>query len=52
MDRFIIKKRKLDDNNESSVAGTSSGSITHSTVRTRAHQGNWQPHRNSNFRDI
>jgi hypothetical protein len=31
MDRFTIKKRKLDDN-ESSVAGTSSGSITHRTV--------------------
>jgi hypothetical protein len=32
MDRFIIKKRKSDDDNESSVAGTSSGSITHSAV--------------------
>jgi hypothetical protein len=32
MYRFIIKKRKLNDDNESSVAGTSSGSITHSTV--------------------
>jgi hypothetical protein len=31
MDRFIIKTHKLDDDNESSVAGTSSGSITHST---------------------
>jgi hypothetical protein len=28
----MIKKRKLDDENESSVAGTSSGSITCSTV--------------------
>jgi hypothetical protein len=27
-----LKKRKLDDDNESSVAGTSSGSITHSAV--------------------
>jgi hypothetical protein len=32
MDRFIIKKRKLDDDSDSSVAGTSSGSITHTTV--------------------
>jgi hypothetical protein len=32
MGRFIIKKRKLDDDNESSVVGTSSGSITHSAV--------------------
>jgi hypothetical protein len=32
MDRFTIKKRKLDDDNESSVAGTSSDSITHRTV--------------------
>jgi hypothetical protein len=32
MDRFIIKNPKLDDDNESSVAGTSFGSITHSTV--------------------
>lgn len=32
MDLFIIKKRKLDDDNESSVAGTSSGIITHSMV--------------------
>jgi hypothetical protein len=31
-DRCIIKKRKLDDDNESSVAGTSSGSSTHSRV--------------------
>jgi hypothetical protein len=32
MDRFVIKKRKLDDDNESGEAGTSSGSITHSAV--------------------
>jgi hypothetical protein len=32
MNRFAIKKHKLDDNYELSVAGTSSGSITHSTV--------------------
>jgi hypothetical protein len=32
VDRFIIEKRKLDDDNESSVAGTSSGSVTHCTV--------------------
>jgi hypothetical protein len=32
MDRFILKKRKLDDDNELSLAGTSSGTITHSTV--------------------
>jgi hypothetical protein len=32
MERFIIKKCKLDDDNESSVVGTSSGGITHSTV--------------------
>jgi hypothetical protein len=32
MDRFIIRKHKLDDDNESSVAGSSSGSITHYTV--------------------
>jgi hypothetical protein len=32
MDSFIIKKLKLDDDNKSSVAGTSSGSITHTTV--------------------
>jgi hypothetical protein len=32
MVRFIIKTHKLDDDKESSVAGTSSGSITHSTV--------------------
>jgi hypothetical protein len=31
MDRFIINKRKLDDDNESSVAGTSSG-ISHILV--------------------
>jgi hypothetical protein len=29
MDKFIIKKRTLDDDSESSVAGTSSGSITY-----------------------
>jgi hypothetical protein len=33
MDRFITEKRKLDDDNESSMAGTSSGSTTHITVR-------------------
>jgi hypothetical protein len=32
MDRFVIRKRKLDDDNEPSVAGTSSGSTTHITV--------------------
>jgi hypothetical protein len=32
VNRFIVNKRKLDDDNESSVAGTSSGSISHSTV--------------------
>jgi hypothetical protein len=32
MDGFIIKKRKVDDDNESSVDGTSSGSITYSRV--------------------
>jgi hypothetical protein len=32
MDRFIIKKGSLDDDNELNVAGTSSGSITHTTV--------------------
>jgi hypothetical protein len=32
MEKFIIKKRVLDDDNESIVAGTSFGSITHSTV--------------------
>jgi hypothetical protein len=32
MGRFIIKKCKFDGCNESSVAGTSSGSNTHSTV--------------------
>jgi hypothetical protein len=32
MDRFIIRKRKLDNDNDSSVAGTSSSVITHSTV--------------------
>jgi hypothetical protein len=32
IDRFIIKECKLDDDNESNVAGTSSSSITHSTV--------------------
>jgi hypothetical protein len=32
IDRFIIKNSKLDDDNEFSVAGTSSGSITHSAV--------------------
>jgi hypothetical protein len=32
MDRFIIKKRNLDDDNESSVAGTSSGSTTQRAV--------------------
>ena len=32
MDRFVIKKRKLEnDDNEGSVAGTSSGSMTHRT---------------------
>jgi hypothetical protein len=31
MDRFIIKKCKLDNDNGSSMAGISSGSITHST---------------------
>jgi hypothetical protein len=35
MDKFVIKKRKLDDDNESTVAGTTSGSITHSTVSVR-----------------
>jgi hypothetical protein len=30
-DWLIIKKRKLDDDNESSVAGNSTGSITRST---------------------
>jgi hypothetical protein len=30
MHRFIIKKRKLDDDTESGVAGTSFESITHS----------------------
>jgi CCR4-NOT transcriptional regulation complex NOT5 subunit len=43
-DRFIIKEYKLGDDNESSVAGTSSGSITHSTVsvssKTIVHQYN------------
>jgi hypothetical protein len=32
MDRFINKKRKLDNDNESSVTGTSSSIITNSTV--------------------
>jgi hypothetical protein len=32
MDRFIIKKCKLDDDNEASVTGTSSGSIMHTAV--------------------
>jgi hypothetical protein len=32
MDRFILKKRTLDDDDESSVAGTNSGSITHSEI--------------------
>jgi hypothetical protein len=32
MGRFIIKKHKLDDDNESSVASTYSGSITYSAV--------------------
>jgi hypothetical protein len=43
MDRFIIK-HKLDDDSESSVAGTSSGSVTHSTgsvsSKTVVHQYN------------
>jgi hypothetical protein len=42
MDGFIIKKHKLDDDNELSVAGTTAGSITHSTVsvssKTVVHQ--------------
>jgi hypothetical protein len=45
MDRFMVKNVKLDDCNESSVAGTSSGSITHSTVsgssKTVVYQYNW-----------
>jgi hypothetical protein len=32
MHRFIIKKHKSDDDNESSVAVTSSGNITHCVV--------------------
>lgn len=32
MDRFIITKCKLHDDNESSMVGTSSGSITHTIV--------------------
>jgi hypothetical protein len=60
MDRFIIKKCKLNDDNESSVAGTSSDSITHNTVsvssktvvhhilKTTCHLDSfnleWQPH--------
>jgi hypothetical protein len=44
MDGFIIKKRKVDDDNESSVDGTSSGSVTYSKVsvisKTVVHQYN------------
>jgi hypothetical protein len=32
MDKFIIIKRKLDDDNESSMAGVTSARITQSTV--------------------
>jgi hypothetical protein len=36
MDRFIIKKRKLDDDKDSSVAGSSSGNMTHNTASVRS----------------
>jgi hypothetical protein len=44
MDGFIIKKRKLDDDNESSVADNNAGRIPYSTVsvssKTIVHQNN------------
>jgi hypothetical protein len=42
MNRFKIKKHKLDDGSESSVGGTSSGSIMHSTVSVRPKTIMWQ----------
>lgn len=42
MDRFKIKRHKIDDDNESSVGGTSSGSIIRNTASVRSKTIIWQ----------